>query len=482
MSVLEGLKPEKMFYYFQEISNIPRGSGDMKAISDYCEEFAKTRGLEHYRDDMHNVIIVKEGTKGYENSPAIILQGHLDMVCEKVSGSSHDFTKDPIELVLEGDKLSAKGTTLGSDNGIAIAMALAILDSDDIAHPRLEAVFTVDEETGLYGAEAIDVSMLKAKKFLNLDSEDEGVITVSCAGGVTGEAEVPMKREKVSGLKVKLHISGLVGGHSGIEINRGRANANMLMGRVLYSLSIPYKYNILSAKGGSKDNVITKECLVELIIRAADFEDAKKLVEEIEAAIRDEYSTADKNISIKLEKIKEGEFNALDSQSTKNFAEILLNIPNGITAMSMDIEGLVETSLNLGIMELREDSLYLVSGLRSSRESAKWALADRFTAFLNLFGASVSRVGNYPGWAYKQDSALRNTVIEVYKKQYGKEPVIEAIHAGLECGMFTEKIEDLDCVSIGPDLRDVHTPDEWMSIASAQRTWDFVLGILKESK
>ena len=482
MSVLSGLKPEKMFYYFQAISDIPRESGNMKEIADYCEKFAEDRKLEHYRDGMHNIIIVKEATSGYENSPAIILQGHLDMVCEKVSGCNHDFTKDKLKLVLEGDKLSAEGTTLGGDNGIAIAMILALLDSDDIEHPRIEAVFTVDEETGLYGAEAIDVSMLKAKKFINLDSEDEGIVTVSCAGGVTAEIEIPMTREKVKGQKAKLEIKGLVGGHSGIEINRGRANANILMGRVLYSLSIPYKFNILSLAGGNKDNVITKEATAELVLKDGDFDNIAKLLDEVAADIKNEYSTVEKAMSITLEKLEGGEFEALDAKSTKNATDVLLNIPNGIISMSRDIEDLVETSLNLGVVLLKEDKLIMVSGLRSAIESAKWALADRVTAFVNLFGGSVARVGNFPGWAYKKDSALRETVIDVYKKQYGKEPIIEAIHAGLECGMFTEKIEDLDCVSIGPDLRNVHTPEEYMSISSAQRTWDFLLGILKASK
>lgn len=482
MSVLSGLKPEKMFNYFQEISNIPRESGDMERIADYCVEFAKARGLEHYRDDMHNVIIVKEGTKGYENSPAVIIQGHLDMVCEKVPGSNHDFTKDKIELVLEGDKLSANGTTLGGDNGIAIAMALAILDSDDIDHPRLEAVFTVDEETGLYGAEAIDVSMLKAKKFINLDSEDEGVLTVSCAGGVTAVAEVPMTREKAKGLKAKLSVSGLVGGHSGIEINRGGANANMLMGRALYTLLLSHRFNLLALAGGTKDNVITKESIAEIVLAEADFDKIAESLKLIEDDVKVEYGAVEKTVLIKLEKMESGEFDALDAKSTKVTADILLNFPNGVMAMSKDIDGLVETSLNLGILELKEDSLYLVSGLRSALESAKWALADRVTSFIELFGGKVERVGNYPGWAYKRDSVLRDTVIEVYKKLYGKEPVVEAIHAGLECGMFTEKIEDLDCVSLGPDLRDVHTPDEYMSISSAQRTWEFLLEILKASK
>ncbi|MGP1569426.1 MAG: aminoacyl-histidine dipeptidase [Eubacteriales bacterium] len=482
MSVLNGLKPEKMFMYFQQISDIPRESGDMERIADYCVKFAKDRNLEHYRDDMHNVIIVKEATKGYENSEAIILQGHLDMVCEKVSGSNHDFTKDKLKLVLEGDKLSADGTTLGGDNGIAIAMILALLDSDDVDHPRIEAVFTVDEETGLYGAEAIDVSMLKAKKFINLDSEDEGVVTVSCAGGVTTNVEVPLNRENVKGQKFKLVVSGLVGGHSGVEINRGRANANILMGRILYSLLKSYKFNIFSLAGGSKDNVITKESVAELIFENGDFDGISKLLQEIANDIKNEFSTVEKTMSINIEKLEDGEFFALDLKSTKNVADILLNIPNGITAMSRDIDGLVETSLNLGVVLLKDDKLILVSGLRSSIESAKWALADRVTSFMELFGANVEKIGNYPGWAYKKDSALRQTVIEVYKEQYGEEPTIEAIHAGLECGMFTEKIDDLDCVSIGPDLRDVHTPDEYMSISSAQRTWKLLLGILKASK
>lgn len=480
MSVLQNLKPESVFGFFEEITKIPRGSDNMGPISEYCINFAKERNLEYFTDDMHNVIIVKGATAGYENSPAVIVQGHLDMVCEKTADREIDFLTEGIEIYIDGDKVRAKGTTLGADNGIAIAMALAILDSDEIEHPRLEAVFTVDEETGLFGAEAIDVSMLQAKKFINLDSEDEGIVTVSCAGGITAEGTVPMTKEEATGEKVKVVIDGLLGGHSGIEIDKGRASAIMLMGRLLYASQKKTEVRIVSLSEGGKDNVIPKAKTAELIVSyVAAFEEAAKAFEE---DVKNEFKTADPGLKVSVEKLGKVTEQALTVDSTKKVASFVLNLPNGIQAMSMDIEGLVETSLNLGVLELKGDDLYFVTGLRSSIESAKWALTDRIEDFISVLGGKVEFVGNYPGWQYKKDSALRDTVIEVFKKQYGKEPVIEAIHAGLECGMFSEKIEDLDCVSIGPDLRDVHSVDETMDIPSVQRTWELLLGILKASK
>ena len=480
MSVLQNLQPANVFKFFEEICAIPHGSENMEPIANYCINFAKERNLEYYTDDMHNVIIVKEGTEGYENSPAIIVQGHLDMVCEKTADRDIDFLTDGLEIYVDGDKVRAKGTTLGGDNGIAVAMALAILDSNEIAHPRLEAVFTVDEETGLYGAEAIDVSMLKAKMFLNLDSEDECVITVSCAGGITAEGTIPVVREEVAGEKVKVTVDGLLGGHSGIEINQGRGNATVLLARLLCAAAKKTQLNVVSLVGGRKDNAIPKEASAEIIVAdVAAFEEAAN---KVAAELKDEFKTSDPSINVTVEKLGAATENALNLDSTTKAISFALLAPNGIIAMSADIEGLVETSLNLGVYETTETDIVYVSGLRSSIESAKWALVDRFEAMVNMVGGKVEFTGNYPGWAYMKDSKLRETAIEVYKQHYGKEPVVEAIHAGLECGMFSEKIDGLDCISIGPTLKDVHTVDESMDIPSVQRTWEVVLDILKVLK
>ncbi len=482
MSVLGNLEPKNVFKYFEEITKIPRESGNMEKIAAYCIKFAEDRGFVHYTDELHNVIIVKEATAGYENSPSIIIQGHLDMVCEKTPDKDIDFATEGIQVKIDGDRIVADRTSLGADNGIAVAMALAILDSDDIQHPKLEVVFTTDEETGLYGAEAIDVSMLTSKKFINLDSEDEGVITVGCAGGVSAEIKLPVTREEVEGEKLTVSIEGLQGGHSGIEINTGRANGNVLAGRLLYIAKSKSDFRTVNVRGGRADNVITNKTVIEVVLDKGQTAAFKEAVKQVEAELKVEYAVAEPDMKFVISGEGHGNAKALTKEAEKTLISFLLNMPNGITAMSMDIKDLVETSLNLGVFETKEDHMWAVSGLRSSHESAKWALRDRVVDFVTLLGGTVEMVGNYPGWAYAQESPLRDAAVEVYKEQYGKEPVIEAIHAGLECGMFSEKIDGLDCISIGPDLRNVHSVDEWMSIPSVQRTWEYVLNILKASK
>lgn len=482
MGVLNDLKPQAVFKYFEELCSIPHGSGHMEPIGDYCVAFAKEHNLEHYRDNLSNVIIVKEASKGYENSPAVIIQGHLDMVCEKTAESDIDFLKDGLDIGIDGDQIYANGTTLGGDNGIAVAMALAILASDDIEHPRLEAVFTIDEETGLYGAEAIDVSMLKAKKFINLDSEVEGVLTVSCAGGVTAECILPVARENVEGEQVKIVISGLIGGHSGIEIDKERGNSNMLMGRLLCILNKELSFNIIEVAGGQKDNAIPKETVLKIVVADKDVSKVDALVKEYAGVLSNEFKTSDPDITVKLENLGKVTTEALNEECTKKAIFMLLNIPNGIQSMSADIKGLVETSLNMGALKVLEDGIHAIFAVRSSVETAKAAVCDKLVSITEFLGGKVEFTGAYPGWEYMKDSALRETVIRVYEKQYGKKPVIEAIHAGLECGMFSEKIKDLDCVSIGPDMRGVHTVDERLSISSVARTWNLLLEVLKESK
>ncbi len=482
MGVLKDLQPKLVFKYFEEICGIPHGSGNMKQIADYCVAFAKEHNLEHYRDELNNVIIVKEASKGYENSPAIILQGHLDMVCEKTSDCDIDFMTDGLEVAIDGDDVYAKGTSLGGDNGIAVAMVLAILDSKELEHPRVEAVFTVDEETGLYGAEAIDVSMLKAKKFLNLDSEEEGVITVSCAGGITSDCILPIALESVDGEQVEIVISGLVGGHSGMEINKQRANSNMLMGRFLNKLNKEIKFNIIDVAGGQKDNAIAKETVLKIVVSDKDLSKVEELVSNYQSILKNEFKTSDPNITVTYKNTGKNSIMALNDESTNKAIFMLLNIPNGVQAMSADIDGLVETSLNMGALKIVENEMHAIFAVRSSVETSKKALCERLESITGFLGGKVEFSGAYPGWEFMKDSQLRENVIKVYEKQYGKEPVIEAIHAGLECGLFSEKIQNLDCVSIGPNMSGVHTVDERLSISSVQRTWELVLGVLKESK
>ena len=482
MSVLENVEPKKVLHFFEEICQIPHGSKNEKQLSDHLVKFGKDRGLKVIQDASNNVIIIKAATKGYEKAEPIILQGHIDMVCEKVKESSHDFAKDPLKLNLNGNILTADGTTLGADNGIAVAMEMALLDSDDIAHPKLECIFTTDEETGLFGAEAIDVSMLEGKKFINLDSEEEGIFTVSCAGGITSISKMPISFEIANGEKLEIKVSGLQGGHSGGEINKERLNANILMGRVLYELKKSVDFNIITINGGNADNVITKECIAEVVVSPADKDKAVDTIENTFKTVAHECKVTDPAVSITS--ALKGSFSgkAFDNDSTFRTYSILLAYPQGIYAMSMEIKGLVESSLNLGVLKTEEDGIKMVAGIRSAVDSRIYFLADRVAAVVASFGGTTEFDGYYPGWEYKADSALKDMMIEVFRKQYGKEPVIEAIHAGLECGMFAQKIKDLDCISIGPDLKDVHTPDESMDIASVKRVWEFLLEVLKESK
>ena len=482
MRVLENVEPKKVLYFFEEISSIPHGSKNEKQISNYLVAFAKERNLEFIQDDSFNVIIIKEATKGYENADSLILQGHMDMVCEKEKWSDHDFKKDPLKLILDKDSLTADGTTLGADDGIAVAMELAILDSNDIPHPRLECIFTTDEETGLYGAKAIDVSMLKGKKFINIDSEEEGVFTVSCAGGITAISTIPLSFEEVEGETFEIKVTGLQGGHSGAEIHKERLNANILMGRVLYTLSKDVTYHLIDIQGGNANNVITKECIAHIVVPSKEAENVGNIIESIHTTVAHECHITNPDVNILSSPMAHETVKAMTDPSTVNVYSLLLAYPQGIYAMSMEIDGLVESSLNLGVMKTVNDSLYISAGVRSAVNSRASFLADRIAAIVAVFGGTTTFEGQYPGWEYKADSALKDMMVEIYKKQYGKEPVIEAIHAGLECGMFAQKIKDLDCISIGPDLRDVHTPNETADVASIKRVWEFLLEVLKESK
>ena len=480
MSVLGNLEPKAVFGYFEDISNIPHGSGNMDQISQFCVDFAKEHNLEYIVDDMKNVIIIKEATPGYENVEPLILQGHLDMVCEKRPDKEKDFLTEGLDLCTDGELIWADGTTLGGDDGIAVAYGLALLAAKDLQHPRLEVVLTVDEETGLYGAEAIDMSMLKGKKLINLDSEEEGIFTVGCAGGLTLSCDIPMFTEEVEGEVYELKVTGLLGGHSGAEIHKGRGNSNVILGRVLLAIGQKMGLEIIKMEGGSKDNAIPRNSSAEVLIMAEDAEKFAALVKEQDAILKNEYHASDADVTLEVTCKGTAAAKVLDPTSKVTALHALNNIPNGIQAYSMDIEGLVETSLNMGIMSQDGESLKMSFAVRSSIESAKHYLTDRVMLFVDMLGGTCEIKGDYPGWAFNPKSDLRETFIRVYKEMYGKDPVVEAIHAGLECGLFTKKIDGLDSISVGPNMHNVHTSEETLEVASVQRTWEFLCRVIAQ--
>ena len=483
MAVLDKLEPSAVFRYFEEICGIPHGSSNTKMIGDYLINFAKIRNLKCEKDHLGNVIISKPGTSGYENSPAVIIQGHMDMVCEKTSDMEIDFNTEGLKLKLDGNVISAEGTTLGGDDGIAVAYALALLDSSDIAHPPLEVVITVDEEIGMLGAADIDCSSLKGRLMLNIDSEDEGHLLVSCAGGVTATCHLPVSYEKNAYKNVKrLSIMNVTGGHSGVEIIKEGANASKVLGRVLYDISRHMDFRLVSISGGMKDNAIPREA--HAIIAYDDNLDSA-LIDSYNLILGNEYKATDENITVELSDACDVNEKCMTAASTKKVIAALVNVPNGISKMSKDIDGLVQTSLNLGILRTameEEPEVTMSFSVRSSVGTEKEELVMRLDSLMDVLGGNVTTEGAYPAWEYKRDSKLRELMAAVYKEMYGKEPIIEAIHAGVECGLFAGKLEGLDCVSFGPQIDDIHTPNERLYVDSVQRTWKYLLEVLRRLK
>lgn len=478
MAILEHLEPKGVFHFFEELCAIPHGSANTKQVSDWLMEFARRRRLEAYQDQMNNVVIIKEAAPGYEDAEPVILQGHMDMVCEKAPDCRKDMAREGLDLAVDGDTVFAKGTTLGGDDGIAVAMALAILDAEDIPHPRVEAVFTVDEEIGMLGAAGLDVSMLRGRRMLNLDSEAEGVFTVSCAGGNMTQCTLPLTRAPFAGRTLTITVGGLRGGHSGVEIDKGLGNAVMLLGRVLYAAARKAELRLVEVHGGLKDNAIPQEAAATLV--TADPEGVLSVCRELDAQLKNEYRITDPDVSVT---VGEGVASLpMDGASTRRVLCFLTCLPNGIQSMSAGIPGLVQTSLNLGILNTSETQLTGSSCVRSSVESQKQMLVDRLTCLTQALGGAVEVSGDYSGWEYQPNSPLRDLLTQVFAEQYGHEPKIEAIHAGVECGIFAGKLPGLDCVSIGPDLTEIHTYRERLHIASTQRLWAMVLEALKRMK
>lgn len=508
MGVLSDLEPRNVFRFFEDITRIPHGSGNVGQISDYLADFARERKLFFIQDELKNVIIVKEASFGYEQEPAVILQGHMDMVAVKKPDCSIDMQTEGLQIAVEGDKVYALGTSLGGDDGIAVAYALALLDSDTIKHPKLEVIITVDEEVGMDGARGIDLSMLTGSRMINLDSEEEGIFLTSCAGGARVKCLLPVSGTDTAdsmdkggiqwpqtgeeqGLAYEVTVGGLLGGHSGGEIHKERGNSNSLFGRLLGRLCEKMPVMLAGVHGGLADNAIPRETTGVLIIREKDSEAFASVLDTVEKEIRAELSARDPGFYIRAAKREQGDLICAGVEDTKRAADFLCALPGGVQAMSADMPGLVETSLNLGILEYEaaeeasrgsekpSAALLAEFSVRSSVESAKHALIGKLRAVTELAGGTIAVSGDYPGWRFRKDSPLREKMVRLYEEMYGKAPKVEAIHAGLECGILGSKIHDLDCVSIGPDMQDIHTTEETLSISSTGRVWEYLIRVLE---
>ena len=474
---LSGLQPASVFAYFEKICSIPHGSRNTKLISDYLVGFAQEHGLRYIQDEANNVILFQEGTCGMEDHPPVILQGHMDMVCEKDADCAIDMQTDGLDVTHDGTCVFARGTTLGGDDGIAVAYALALLADRSIPHPPLEVIITVDEEIGMLGADVIDLSMLSGRKLLNIDSEDEGVFTVSCAGGATATITLPVTRRPVYGPCVKLTVDGLKGGHSGVEIHQNRANANKVMGEFLSRVQKLMPLCITSIAGGSKDNAIPRSCQVSLVALGMNLERINEVAEQLQNEIRAQYDEPDAVVF--GDDIDAFGGNAIPTELTDKVIALLCAAPNGVQKMSEQIPGLVQTSLNMGIVNSGKE-VKMTFSVRSSVNEEKKELLARLKELAEFNGATYSQMGEYPAWEYREDSVVRDLSVETYERMFGDKPQVVAIHAGLECGLLSEKLPGLDCISFGPQMHDIHTSREKLEIASVERTWNFLLELLKK--
>lgn len=473
MSVLSDIEPKKVFSFFETISSIPRGSGHTEKITQYCVDFAADRGLKYLCDDSGNVIIFKDGSQGRENDEPLILQGHLDMVWEKDTDIDFDFMNSGLNLDTDGEYVFAKGTTLGGDDGIAVAICLAVLDDDTLSHPPLEVIFTTDEEVGMTGAKNIDTSSLRGKRMINLDSEAENVLWVSCAGGARVDISLDVRKETNTFKAYKLLITDLHGGHSGAEIHKHYANANVLLGKALKAVSEAGDIRISYLNGGKADNAITP--LSECVICTDD--DISAALSECENKIRDEFALSDPDIKFILTPCEADE--CFDKKSSDTLISLLSALPYGVIRMSSEIEGLVQTSLNPGTLSVSDNRVKIGFSVRSSVNSEKEELICELKELAEKHGASAESYGGYPAWEYREISPLRDTVANIREALTGTKPEITAIHAGLECGLFSDKIKGLDCVSIGPDMNDIHTPRERLSISSVKRIYELLLKVME---
>lgn len=486
MNALKGLTPENVFGFFEELCGIPHGSYYIDRISDHLAAFAEKRKLKYLRDEQKNIVIYLDATEGYEKEPVLVLQGHMDMVA--VSDDGRDMTLAGVEPAHDGSFVYAKGTSLGGDDGIAVAMMMALADDREIPHPALDLLITTNEEVGMDGAIGLDPKVLRGNRFLNLDSEDEGIFTVGCAGGVRVVARLRYGAEAGTESDVcrKITIGGGLGGHSGQMIHKGRANANRLLGRVLKELTKETGVRLVTIGGGTAANAIPAEASMTVVINSAEAESLERILQRVDAELRHEYHGKDEGIGLAWQEPadKTPLSGCLNKADTRHLAEYLIAQPDGVQAMSGVVDGLVETSLNLGILKTEcvgdEKVITAQYELRSIIGSAAAALRDRVAAIIGAFGGEAEISSSYPEWEYREESPLRDKMIRIWKEMYGSEPVVEVIHAGLECGVLAKKIEGFDGVSIGPDMQDIHTTKEKLSIASVGRTWDYILRVLKE--
>lgn len=481
-NILSHLKPELVWHHFGEICKHPRPSRKEEKIAQYVIDFAIKNNLEYKRDNFGNIVIKKPATKGYENKTGIVLQGHLDMVAEKNSDVTHDFENDPIQPFIDGDWVRAKGTTLGSDNGIGVAAALAVLESNDIEHGPIEALFTLDEETGLFGAQALQSGFLEGKILINLDSEEDGALYIGCSGGKNSFVSFPYNLVNNSGDSVsyQVKVTGLKGGHSGLEIHTGRVNAIKVMARVLLQAVRTVGIELVSINGGSKHNAIPRETFANVVVSADRSNEFENLLNELQTIIKAENSSSEPDLKITYEKVNN--FNkVIESGVTTSLLRALMGVPNGVFKMSYDIPGLVETSTNLAVIETTENTIEIILSQRSSVESEKEEVVRAVGSVFELAGATVKTGDGYPGWKPNIKSPILATVKNVYKNMYGNEPEVKAIHAGLECGIINEKYPYMDMISFGPTILGAHSPDERVQISTVAKFWDLLKGVLKNS-
>lgn len=479
---LESYDYKKVLYYFEQLTKIPHGSGNVQAISDYLVEFAKEQGVRYIQDEAKNVILFKKASPGYENAPVVMLQGHMDMVCEKNADSRHDFETDALKLRMVEDNLMAEGTTLGGDDGVAVAYMMALIADQEAEHPALELVITTEEETGMDGAKALDMSGLKASYLINIDSEEEGVVLCSCAGGMRQTCTLPLDRMPMDGVLYELSLTGLYGGHSGAEIDKNRVNAVYAMTRLLFEAREQVEFALLDFHGGLKDNAIPREAYASVVLLEEDTALFTKLIAELTEKYKNELASIEPDFAVQITAKEASAFPVLTPVSFEKLLFFLMQAPNGVQRMSGDIEGLVESSLNLGIFEVREEEAEFNFALRSSSKTYKYFMRDKVEYLIDFLGGESSTHSEYPAWEYRRESRLRNIFTEVFEELYHRKPKMEAIHAGLECGLIAEKMPELDMISIGPDMKDIHTPMEALNLPSAIRVYQFIEQLLKKIK
>ncbi len=483
MGVLSGFEPKRVFEIFEEICSIPHVSGHMEEISRYVCDFAEKNGLRYIRDEKRNVVVYVPASEGFEKAPLTMLQTHLDMVFEKSPSSRHNFYEDPLPLRVMDDMVFSNNTALGG-NGIAIGYCLAIAESKNIAHPPLEIVLTADKENDMQGIKALDVSVLNARTLINLDNDTEGVFITSCAGGLKGRMQLPVKYTKKSGEKYNIVISGFKGGHSGKDIHKYGGNANIIMGRLLHLLSLEFEFELVNLRGGLMVSAIPRDADCTILVSDEVIPKLEKVVEEFEQTIKNEYSANENNVQIYCNDLGYSEENVLTFKTMQRLIFLLNTLPDGVQKMSMDHEtpGLVEASLNIGIMRLRDNEFQLEAAVRSSIASEKYYLSDKLRYLTETIGGRYEELGDYPGWAFKSDSRLLKIMSSVFMARTGESPIITGVHAGLEAGIFMSRLSGLDIISCGPDIQNIRTPNERLSISSVERTWKFLVAVLKELK